>query len=144
MPEPNSRRSIIQRRGLTGLSFRAIALLIIEAIALTLVFVLRWRDFYFSDVPANEVGLIFAALAFAMLLGLVFAELPTGDEHTFTRLGLATFCRTGLPLLVVLAISKYSVCLEKAQPIFVVVLFYAVGQFSVMILSTLPLRSRPS
>lgn len=133
---------MLQRRGTTGLWFRAVALLIAEGIALTLVTGLRWVKICFTEVPTSEVGLIFAALTFAMLLGLAFTELPAGDRHTFTRLGLATFCRTGLPLLVVIAIWKYSMCSLKVQPILMAGVFYAVGHFSVMILSTLPLRSQ--
>ena len=132
---------MLQRPGRVGLFYRAIALLLLEGIALTVVVVLNLLKACFTDVPLIEIGLIFAAITFAMLLGLAFAEFPSGEAYTFTRLGLATFCRTGLPLLVVIAISKYSVCSLKIQPIFVAVVFYAVGHFGGMILSTLPLRT---
>lgn len=141
MPDPDSRRSLLQRRGVTGLIFRTIALLLLEGVALGAILCCRLQGFCLIDVPTREILMIFAAIVFAMLLGLVFSELPSGDEHTFTRLGLATFCRTGLPLLVVVVISKYSVCEESMQPIFSAVVFYAVGHFGGMILSTLPLKS---
>ena len=131
---------MLERRGPVGLGFRAMTLLMIEAIALTAVVVLRWLNQYFADLTIDETGSIFLAITFCMLLGLVFTELPAGDKHTFTRLGLATFCRTGLPLLVVIVISKYSLSPSKVQPIVAAGVFYAVGHFSVMILSTLPLK----
>lgn len=143
MPDPRSRRSMLQRPGRVGLTYRSIALLMLELIALALILLFHWLGIFLADVPPVEIILIFVAIMFAMLLGLVFAEVPSGDEHTFTRLGLATFCRTGLPLLVVTAIWKYSVCSLKIQPIFAAVVFYAVGHFGGMILSTLPLRSPP-
>lgn len=134
---------MLQRPGSAGLLSRAIALLLLEGVALTLVFVMHLLAIAFVDVPKTEIMLIFSAVTFAMLLGLVFSEIPGGDEYTFTRLGIATFCRTGLPLLVVMAVWKYSMCSLKLQPIFLVVVFYAVGHFGGMILSTLPLRSPP-
>lgn len=134
---------MIQRPGRAGLCFRALALLMAEGIALTVVVLLKLFDAGFVEIPMTEIAQIFVAVSFAMLLGLVFAEIPSGAEHTFTRLGLATFCRTGLPLLVVIVIWKYSVCNSKIQPIFAAVVFYAVGHFGGMILSTLPLKTRP-
>jgi len=115
--------------------------MMIEVIALTAVLVLHWLNQYFVDLTIGESGLICLAVTCAMLLGLVFTELPTGDQHTFTRLGLATFCRTGLPLLAVIVIWKYSLSTSKVQPILAAGVFYAVGHFSVMILSTLPLKA---
>lgn len=143
MPNPVTRRSMLQRRGRVGLIFRALALLLLGGVALAGVLLCHFLEFSLADVPTREILLIFAAITFAMLLGLVFTEIPSGDEHTFTRLGLATFCRTGLPLLVVVAISKYSVCTLKLQPIFAAMVFYAVGHFGGMILSTMPLKLPP-
>lgn len=117
-------------------------LLMIEGIALAAVLVLHLVNYYFADLSIGDYGLIWLAITFAMLLGLVFTELPTGDDHTMTRLGLATFCRTGLPLLAVIVIWKYSLSSSKLQPIVAAGVFYAVGHFSVMILSTLPLREQ--
>ena len=134
---------MLQRRGPVGLIFRALTLLLLEGVALGAVLLCHYLEFSLTAVPARELLMIFAAITFAMLLGLFFSEFPTGDQHTFTRLGAATFCRTGLPLLVVMAIWKYSVCNSKLQPIFAAVVFYAVGHFGGMILSTLPLRSPP-
>ena len=115
--------------------------MMLEALALTAVLVLHWLDQYFVELLVGESGLICLAITCAMLLGLVFSELPTGNEHTFTRLGLATFCRTGLPLLAVIVIWKYSLSDSRVQPILAAGVFYAVGHFRVMILSTLPLKA---
>ena len=144
MPDPTPRRSMLQRRGMIGLTCRAIVLLLLEVVALAVVLYCHLQEYCLVNVPKSEILAIFAGIVLAMMLGLVFTELPSGDQHTFTRLGLATFCRTGLPLLVVVAISKYSVCDEAVQPIFAAVVFYAVGHFGGMILSTLPLKSPSS
>ena len=141
MPKPPYRRSMLQRPGRVGLIYRAIALLLLEGLALGVVMFLQLLEACFTDVRTVKVALIFAGITLTMLLGLIFTELPSGDEHTFTRLGLATFCRTGLPLLVVIAIWKYSVWQFRTEAIFLAVVFYAVGHFGGMVLSTLPLRT---
>ena len=140
MPAPPPRRSMIQRPGVVGLFSRVVVLLLLEGITLGAIAWLRWMNYSLVDVPLMEIVMIFAAMTFAMSLGLVFTEVPGGIEHTFTRLGLATFCRTALPLLVVFVIWKYSVCSLKSKPIFAAVVFYAVGHFCSMILSLLPLK----
>ncbi len=114
-----------------------------EGIALALIVALKFLEVYFAEVPLIEIVPIFITISFAMLLGVIFTELPSGADHTFLRLGLATFCRTSIPLLVVAVIWKYSVCDSKVEPILAAIVFYAVGHFGGMILGTLPLKQRP-
>lgn len=39
-------------------------------------------------------------------LSVVCSELPRGSDWVMVRLGIATFCRTGLPLLIVIFVDK--------------------------------------
>lgn len=53
---------------------------------------------------------------FSMLLGMVASTFPRGNEAAGLRLGLATFCRTGLPLLHLLLIM-FNYPAEIVQPV---------------------------
>ncbi len=57
---------------------------------------------------ASDIGIVFMAVLVPMLLGLVLAEIPRGSDWLLFRLGVATFCRTGLPLLIVISVSLQS------------------------------------
>ena len=60
-----------------------------------------------------------------MILGVIFSEYPRGDQLALARVGLATFCRTGFPLLVILVAVNYATRLNSVA-IYVGIL-YAVG-----------------
>lgn len=58
----------------------------------------RWETL----VPDLVLGQAAAVIWFSMLMGVVASEYPKGNDYVGLRFGLATFCRTGLPLLHVL------------------------------------------
>ena len=62
-----------------------------------------------------------------MVVGLVLSEYPRGVDFAVFRLGFATFCRTGLPLVVVLLVARYSVAAFGGETMAFLVVFYAVG-----------------
>ena len=71
---------------------------------------------------------MFLVVLFSMVVGLFLSEYPQGDDYALMRIGFATFCRTGLPLLVVLLVARYSdpSFTSKTMMAFLIV-FYAVG-----------------
>ena len=135
MSTPSSGRSLLKRSGWLGLLSRAAAVIGLELTALLVMLLLARQDIAFEALGLSQMAALFAVITFAMVQGLVLSEYPRGDDHTFLRLGMATFCRTGLPLMVVAAIAKYSVAEIKPSAIFFVCVLYAVGHFGSMILS---------
>jgi len=74
----------------------------------------------------------------AMVLGLFFGSYPPGDENAMIRVGLVTFCRTGIPLLVVLLGLKYATQPDSALRY--MLLMYMVGFFSSLMLEVWKLK----
>lgn len=75
----------------------------------------------------------------AMALGLFFGSYPPGDENAMIRLGLVTFCRTGIPLLVVLVGLNYATRPDSATKY--MLLMYCVGFFSSLVLEVWKLKN---
>ncbi len=107
----------------------------LELVVLACVTALSWAGIAFTTVPMERLVGLCLIISFAMVQGLVLSEYPRGNDHAFLRLGLATFCRTGLSLMAVIAIAKYSGAASKKEAIFFVAVLYAVGHFGSMILS---------
>ena len=79
------------------------------------------------QLPTTHLLLAFLVVLVPMTAGLVLSEYPRGADFAAFRLGLATFCRTGLPLVVVLLVARYSVAAFTGEAMAFLVAFYAVG-----------------
>lgn len=79
-------------------------------VLLTIVFALIFLGLEWTDrrmglgVPRSLRLELCFVVWFGMLLGMVTSTFPRGNEAAGLRLGLATFCRTGIPLLHLLLI----------------------------------------
>ena len=93
-----------------------------------LLLLLRHQELAFVSVSVSVLVGIALVIWFAMMLGVILSEYPRGDHAAMARLGLATFCRTGFPLLVVLVAVNYATRLNSVA-LFVAIL-YAVGLVS--------------
>jgi hypothetical protein len=96
------------------------------------------------DTPATPINalVVFLTIWFPMILGLLASELPRGEEFIFIRMGGATFCRTGMPLLVILLL-RYSIPDLVDQVVFMIVFVYAVGFIASVLLSVFRLGRSP-
>lgn len=56
------------------------------------------------DIGWNQLMVAFLIVWVPMMVSMVAAELPRGEDWIFFRFALATFCRTGLPLIFLLVI----------------------------------------
>lgn len=137
--------SFVLRDGVAGVIARmAVVSMVVMVTAVALVFLGNMFG-WFDELPV--VALIGIALAvwLAMVAGVVCSEYPRGDQLAMARLGLATFCRTGLPLLVVLVAVNYATRLNSVA-LYVGVL-YAIGLAASLLLEVsrlglLPVASR--
>ena len=119
------RRSIFARDGKAGLLARALAVtaaLVVTAIGLTMA---RDAGWMLVELPRTIMIGIALVVWVSMILGVIFSEYPRGDQLALARVGLATFCRTGFPLLVILVAVNYATRLNSVA-IYVGIL-YAVG-----------------
>ena len=89
-----------------------------------------------SIVDAVVVAL---TIGIPMVAGVLAAEYPRDDEFVFLRLAGATFCRTGLPLLVILLLS-YSDSDWVDRLVFLIVFVYAAGFVTSVLLSVFRLN----
>lgn len=62
----------------------------------------------FKALKSAELLTAFFAVFFSMAASIVVGERPKGDDWIMPRLGLATFCRTGLPIICVVVITLLS------------------------------------
>jgi hypothetical protein len=62
----------------------------------------------FPSVTLADLLTAFFAVFIPMAASIVLAERPKGDDWIILRLGLATFCRTGLPIICVAVITLLS------------------------------------
>ena len=77
--------------------------------------------------PFSRLLAIFLCVFAPMSLGIVAHQIPRGDDWLMARLGLATFCRTGLPLLIVLFVSQVVADPFETCELGLLVLFYLCG-----------------
>ena len=96
------------------------------------------------DTPATPINalVVFLTIWIPMILGMLASELPRGEEFIFIRMGGATFCRTGMPLLVILLL-RYSIPDLVDQVVFMIVFVYAVGFIASVLLSVFRLGHSP-
>ena len=129
---------VFGREGFVSL-FKRIAMMTLAMFAAGVVAVLLSQ----SEIAIPGLSVIFAlgsglCIWKAMVLGLFFGSYPPGDENAMIRLGLVTFCRTGIPLLVVLVALKYATGLDTALKY--MLFMYMIGFFSSLILEVLKLK----
>ena len=122
-----------------GLLLRSLALTIPMIAVLCVSFAIQyWVQF---DVESKWITASFLVIYVSMILGLVTSEYPDGAEFMLFRLGVATFCRTGFPLLVILLAARYSVSTLGKPVLGYLAAFYLVG-FPISIWLSL-LRANP-
>ena len=121
-------RSVVLRDGVVGLLLRSLLVSAVIAAATLMLLLVHHQGLAFASVPTSVLIGIAVVIWLAMMLGVFFSEYPRGDQAAMARLGLATFCRTGFPLLVVLLAVNYATRLNSVA-LFVAIL-YAVGLVS--------------
>lgn len=105
---------------------------------------IAFRNLFVPDVPDNFLIADFLIILVSMCVGLLLSEYPSGNEFAAMRLGFATFCRTGLPLLVVALVMRYSNSTFAGRAIGFLVAFYAVGLITSIGLSSYRFSSSSS
>lgn len=116
---------IVTRDGVSRLLVRAAivtAALVMASVGLTLA---RDAGVILTDLSRTVMIGISLIVWISMMLGVVFSEYPRGDQLAMARVGLATFCRTGFPLLVILMAVNYATRLNSVA--IHVGILYAVG-----------------
>lgn len=120
---------------------RALVLTAITGLTTFLAAVLQTSLTETPATPFNAL-VVFLTIWIPMILGLLASELPRGDDYIFVRMGVATFCRTGMPLLVILLL-RYSIPDLVDQVVFMIVSVYAVGFIASVLLSVFRLGQSP-
>ena len=93
------RNSLLTQETWVGVIARVITTLFLMATSLLFAI---WMNTSFIHEPPKMVMVAFLAMVFPMVAAVVVSELPRGTDWLMLRVGLATFCRTGLPLLIVI------------------------------------------
>ena len=133
--------NVLYRSDMIGVIWRSVVVCVLLVLTVAMVFAVRSQFFANAGLAGGQIILLAVSFAVAMAGGLLASEYPRGDELALARMGLATFCRTGIPLVVILLIERYSDVQLLEQGIAIVVLLYGVGLFSSIVLSLLPLRA---
>lgn len=89
---------------------------------------------------SSEILVAFFAVILPMAVSLVLVERPRGDDWIMLRLGLATFCRTGLPIFCVAVITLLSKHRFQPAAAGFLLLFYILGILVVVWISVNRLR----
>jgi hypothetical protein len=118
--------SLLIRDDIAGTAFRVLALCLVMGVGLGLSFLTQ--SLLSIELPSKFLTAAFLIVLFSMTVGLVLSEYPQGVDFTLMRIGFATFCRTGLPLVVVMVVARYSVpAFAGNKTLLFLVAFYAVG-----------------
>ena len=125
--------SLLKRADALGWFSRASVLCLVLSVCLGSSVVVR--NVFVQDVPDNFLIVAFLIILVSMVVGLLLSEYPSGVDFAAMRFGFATFCRTGLPLLVVVLIVRYSSPTFAGHAIVFMVVFYAVGLITSIALS---------
>lgn len=118
-------RSMVFRDGVVGLVARTAVVTAAMGLTLVLLLLVKSQGWFFTDLETSLFWISAAVVWIGMCLGVFFSEYPRGSEAALARVGLATFCRTGLPLLVVLVAVNYATRLVSVASL--VGFLYAVG-----------------
>lgn len=98
-----------------------------------------------SSLPGKVLLAMWLIVLFPVGLSVVFSEFPRGSDWIMFRLGIATFCRTGLPLLIVILVDKLSTGEGLAEDAFgFLAFFYLIGFVASVWVSVGRLRSTES
>lgn len=97
-----------------------------------------------SSVPVKWLWATFLVVFVAMMSGLIAAEIPRGTDFILMRLAVATFCRTGFPLLVILVAARYSNDPLEMSTFGYFAAYYLFGFPASVALSVLVISSPPS
>ncbi len=84
----------------------------------------RWFD---GEIPDRQLLVVFLLILVPMAVALVLIERPAGGEKALMRLGLATFCRTGLPFFCAVVITLVTEDGLHDHSWFFMAFFYIVG-----------------
>ena len=114
---------------IAGLCARAAAFLLVMLLALGagIGFALAGGDWSVEMPSVKIVIVMFLIVAVPMLAGMFLFELPRGSDWLLFRLGVATFCRTGLPLLIVLSVSVFAKANLASAAYGFLAYFYLIG-----------------
>jgi hypothetical protein len=119
--------------------------LLVLGLVMTALLGISWLicDWIGCSISFRELLVVFLSVFLPMATSIVVGEMPRGNDWIMVRLALATFCRTGLPLFLVVVITLLSK--KQLQPIFLgfLVLFYIFGILSVVLLSVKRLAQAP-
>ncbi len=142
MSRPHRTESPIRQNDLAGMLLRGLVLTLGIGLAAFCSAVLQNL---LSQTPVTLLhGLfVFFMIWIPMILGLIASEVPRGDDFIFIRMGGATFCRTGMPLLVIL-LFVYSIPELVDHVVFMIVFVYATGFITSVLLSVFRLGHSPA
>lgn len=131
-------QSILTRDDLAGLSVRCFAFVFVMVLALGIAEVANLS----FDIRVEWKWLLamFLIVAVPMLVGMVLSEVPRGNDWFMARLGVATFCRTGLPLLIVISVSQLNEEPIAESAIGFLAVFYVIGFLASVGISMLRFR----
>jgi len=130
--------SILLRDDLIGFVARAAAVTLMIALVVMTAFALRANGLWIASLSSNFLIVVGLVVWQTNMLGLFFSEYPKGNDHALLRLALATFCRTGLPLLVVFVGLDYA---STPTAIGYIAVVYCVGFFGSLVLEVFRLET---
>ena len=107
-----------------GLGLRAVSCLLLMGLSLVVALL---ANAWLVHEPVKMVNVAFLCMLFPIIAGLVVSEVPRGNDWLMIRMGLATFCRTGLPLLIVMYFSENSAVILSEASIGFLAYFYICG-----------------
>ncbi len=115
----------LKRDDVLGWLTRSSVICLVLSVCLGASFVVR--NLFMKDLPGKFLVVAFLIILVSMVVGLLLSEYPRGLDFAAMRLGFATFCRTGLPLVVVVLLVRYSNPAFAGHSMIFLVAFYAVG-----------------
>ncbi len=134
-------KALLKNDGMSGTMFRSLFVFALTVFAAGV----GWMFGNFAGISTTltDLAMVMGAIGLPMILGVLASEYPPGVEFVFVRMASATFCRTGLPLVVVLL-------LDYANPewidrqILPIVFAYAGGFIASVLLSVFRLNATSS
>lgn len=134
-------KRMLKHEGIAGTIYRSLFVFAITVIAAAAGWMLG--NFKGISGPLSDLALVVAAIGVPMVAGVFASEYPPGVEFVFVRMAGATFCRTGLPLLVVLLLN-YANPEWIDRQILPIVFAYAGGFIASVLLSVFRLNATSS
>lgn len=134
-------RVVLFRDGIVGILARIMAVTAGLLLTFLVAWLLKQQGLLLTNLETSALLGIWAVVWTGMALGVVFSEFPKGVETGLARVGLATFCRTGLPLVVILFAVNYATRLHSVAAY--TGMLYAVGLLLSLYLELSKLGSFP-